>query len=36
MNIEHYDKREVITWKNFVLKLWSILDFHSEYYIPAI
>ena len=34
MNIENVKKVKVTTWKSLVLKSCSILDFHSEYYIP--
>ena len=28
MNLENVEKGKVTTWKSFVLKLYSILDFH--------
>ena len=36
INIENSDNGKVTTWKSLVLKSCSILDFHSEYYIPDI
>ena len=36
MNIEIFDKGKVTTHKSLVLKSCSIMDFHSEYYIPVI
>ena len=36
MNIGNFYKIKVTTQKTLALKLCSILDFHSEYYIPEI
>ena len=36
MNIENFEKVKVTTRKILVLKSCSIVDFHSEYYTPAI
>ena len=36
MNIENIEIGKVTTQKSLVLKSCIILDFHSEYYIPAI
>ena len=36
MNIENVEKVKFTTRESLVLKLCSILDFHSKYYIPAI
>ena len=36
MNVENFDKGKLTTQKILALKLCSILDFHSEYYIPDI
>ena len=35
-NTENVEKEKVTTWKILVLSSCSILDFHSEYYIPEI
>ena len=36
MNLENVEKGKVTKRKSLVLKSCSILDFHSECYIPAI
>ena len=35
-NLENVKKGKFTTRKSLVLKSWSILDLHSEYYIPKI
>ena len=36
MNIDNVEEGKFTTRKSLVLKLCSILDFYSEYYIPEI
>ena len=36
INIESFEKGTVTSWESFVLKSCGILNFNSDYYIPAI